>query len=301
MENNAPYQAQLADPDSQFVEVDGFRIHFKRYGQGPRLVLLLHGSFLSLRSWREVTEALARDATVVAFDRPTCGLTSRPIPKTKKGPSPYSADAQSDLVAHLIQALGFDEAILVGSSTGGTISVMTALRHPERVRGLVLVGSMIFSGYATSEVPPPVLAMMKGLRPVFSRIMKLMIAGLYEKALMKFWHRQERMPDGLIDAYKRDFMLGPWDQAFFELFLATRRLDLDTRLGEIKVPTLVITGEHDRAVKAEESRRLASEIPGARLGVIPDCGHLPQEERPNEFLDAIQGFFHESELLETAG
>ncbi|MBK1720859.1 alpha/beta fold hydrolase [Thiocystis violacea] len=300
METNPPYQAQFAEPDSLFVEVDGFRLHYKRFGSGPTLILLLHGSFLSLRSWREVTQPLAQQATVVAFDRPVCGLTSRPLPQATD-PSPYSADAQADLVAHLIEALGFQQAVLVGSSTGGTIAVLTALRHPQRVRALVLVGAMIFSGYATSEVPAPVLAMMKGLRPLFSRIMKLMIVRLYDKAIRKFWHHQERLPGTVIQTYKQEFMLGPWDQAFFELFLATRRLHLDGQLGRIGVPTLVITGEHDRAVKPDESRRLASEIPGASLAVIPDCGHLPQEECPDAFLTAIQGFLLEASRLAPSG
>ncbi|NEV63863.1 alpha/beta fold hydrolase [Thiorhodococcus minor] len=296
MDTIPAYQTELAEPDSLFIEVGGFRIHYKRYGQGPTLILLLHGSFMSLRSWRDVSLPLAEEATLVAFDRPVCGLTSRPLPKGS-APSPYSADAQSDLVADLVKALGFEQAILVGSSTGGTIAVMTALRHPERVKGLVLVGAMIFSGYATSEVPAPVLGMMKGLRPVFSRIMKLMIVKLYDKAIRKFWYRQERLPGAVIATYKREFMLGPWDQAFFELFLATRRLDLDDKLADIAAPTLVMTGEHDRAVKPEESRRLAEAIPGARLEVIPDCGHLPQEERPEVFVDAVRSFLSQERLL----
>lgn len=298
MDTIESYQTQFAEPDSRFIEVNGFRVHYKRHGDGPTLVLLLHGSFLSLRSWADVAEPLAGQATVVAFDRPVCGLTSRPLPKGP-GASLYSADAQSDLVAALIEALGFRNAVLVGSSTGGTIALLTALRHPQKVRGLVLVGAMIFSGYATSEVPAPVLAMMKGLRPVFSRIMKLMIARLYDPAIRKFWHRQERLTDTRIATYRQEFMLGPWDQAFFELFLATRRLGLDSRLTAITVPTLVVTGEHDRAVKPEESRRLAEEIPGARLAVIPDCGHLPQEERPEDFIDAVKTFFESTDLLET--
>lgn len=296
MDTIPTYQTELAETDSLFIEVGGFRVHYKRHGQGPTLILLLHGSFMSLRSWRDVSLPLAEETTLVAFDRPVCGLTSRPLPKGST-PSPYSADAQADLVADLIGALGFEQAILVGSSTGGTIAVMTALRHPERVKGLVLVDAMIFSGYATSEVPAPVLAMMKAMRPVFSRIMKLMIVKLYDKAIRKFWYRQERLPDAVIETYKREFMLGPWDQAFFELFLATRRLDLDDKLPAIAIPTLVVTGEQDRAVKPEESRRLADAIPDARLEIIPDCGHLPHEERPEIFVDKVRAFLQQQRLL----
>jgi pimeloyl-ACP methyl ester carboxylesterase len=291
MDTRESYQTQLADADSQFIEVDGFRLHYKRLGSGENLILLLHGSFLSLKSWSGVMASLAEHATVVAFDRPVCGLTSRPLPKRgDSGPSRYSAEAQGELVADLIAALGFERAILVGSSTGGTIALMTALSHPERVQGLILVDTMVYSGYATSEVPAPVLAMMRGAKPLFTRLMGFLIDRLYEKAIRKFWYRQERLSDATLAEFKRDFMLGPWDKAFLELFLATRRLNLDTRIGRLDIPTLVVTGEHDRAVKPEESERLAQAIAGAELRVIADAGHLPQEERPEAFLAAIGDF-----------
>ncbi len=294
------YQTQLADPDSLFLDANGFRVHYKRYGSGPSLILLLHGSFLSLRSWSQVTAALAERATVVAFDRPVFGLTSRPLPPSG-GAALYSADAQSDLVAALIAKLGFERAILIGSSTGGTIALLTALRHPQRVRALVLVGAMVYSGYATSEVPAPMLAVMRTFKPAFARLMKAMITRLYDKAIRKFWYRRERLSDAVIADYKRDFMLGPWDRAFMELFLATRRLDLEQRLGSLRIPTLVMTGEHDRAVKPEESLRLAKAIAGAELAVIPDAGHLPQEETPGPFLAALQGFLDAPALTQAGG
>lgn len=285
------YQTQLADPDSQFIAVNGFRLHYKRQGNGATLLLLLHGSFLSLKSWSQVIAPLAQHATVVAIDRPTCGLTSRPLPpQGALGPSLYSAEAQGDLIAALIPALGFERAILVGSSTGGTIALLTALRHRERVQSLILVDTVVYSGYATSQVPAPVLALMRGLKPLFTRLMGFLINRLYEKAIRKFWHRQERLSDATLAEFKRDFMRGQWDKVFLELFLATHRLHLDTQLDRITQPTLVVTGEHDRGVKPSESAQLAQAIAGAELQVIADAGHLPQEERPEAFLAAIEPF-----------
>jgi pimeloyl-ACP methyl ester carboxylesterase len=287
------YQTRLTDPDSQFIEVKDFRLHYKRRGSGEILILLLHGSFLSLKSWSSVMAPLAKHATVVSFDRPVCGLSSRPLPKRgDPRPSLYSAEAQGELVADLIASLGFEQAILVGSSTGGTIALMTALQHPERVQGLILVDAMVYSGYATSEVPGPVLAMMRALKPAFTRLMGFLIDRLYEKAIRKFWHRQERLSDVTLAEFKRDFMVGPWDRAFIELFLATRRLNLDNRLGALDIPTLVVTGEHDRAVKPAESERLAKAIANAELKIIADAGHLPQEECPEAFMAAIEDFLN---------
>ncbi|EXJ13964.1 alpha/beta fold hydrolase [Imhoffiella purpurea] len=287
----------LAETESRFLNVGDFHVHYKRIGSGPRLVLLLHGSFMSLRSWRHLMAPLAEAATVVAIDRPVCGRTSRPLPKGK-GPSPYAAEAQADLVAELIQALGFEQAVVVGHSTGGTVAVLTALRHPGRVEGLVLIGAMIFSGYATSEVPGPVLAGMRATKPVFWRFMRFLIRRLYDPALRKFWHGPEGFPAEDLAAYRADFMQGPWGQAFFELFLASHKLDLDPRLPDIQVPALVVTGDHDRAVKPEESRRLADRLPNSELRVIEDCGHLPHEEKHAQFLEALVRYL---ERLDTGG
>jgi pimeloyl-ACP methyl ester carboxylesterase len=81
-----------------------------------------------------------------------------------------------------------------------------------------------------------------------------------------------------------------WDRALWEFTLASRDLKLSRRLEELRLPVLVITGDDDRIVPTAESLRLAEEIPGAQLAVIPDCGHVPQEECPQRFLQAVQGF-----------
>jgi pimeloyl-ACP methyl ester carboxylesterase len=271
---------------SHFLDANGFRVHYQRLGSGPTLIFLLHGSFLSLRSWRHVTAALAEHATVVAIDRPLCGKTSRPVPKTG-GAALYSAEAQSDLVAAVIEQLGFERAILIGHSTGGTVALLTALRQPERVQALVLVGAMVYSAYATSKLPTPMLKMMTAFKPLFARLMRLMLGAFYTKALRALWHQQELLTDADIAAYRADFMVGAWDRAFLESFLATKPLGLDTQVANLTVPTLVITGAHDRAVKPEESQRLAAAVPNAQLVVIPNCGHIPHEETPAAFLAAI--------------
>ncbi|MBK1694110.1 alpha/beta hydrolase [Chromatium weissei] len=276
----------------QFLDVNGFRVHYQRVGSGSTLILLLHGSFLSLRSWRHVLTKLSNDATVVAIDRPVCGFTSRPIPKSN-GAALYSAEAQSDLIAALIEQLGFERAILIGHSTGGTVALLTALRHSNRVQALVLVGAMIYSGYATSQLPMPVQRMMTTLKPLFVKLMRVMIQRLYTKALRALWHHQERFTDDDIAAYRADFMIDSWDRAFFESFLATHRLNLDARLSELMQPVLVVSGEQDRAVKLVESQRLANELPNAKLVVISDCGHIPHEETPDAFLAAVNAFLQQ--------
>ena len=82
-----------------------------------------------------------------------------------------------------------------------------------------------------------------------------------------------------------------WDRALWELTVAGEDPGLAARLDELRMPVLVITGDDDRIVPTEDSLRLAREIPGAKLAVMPACGHVPQEECPAVFLAAVEGFF----------
>ncbi len=283
------FMEQQLSPGSHFLDVNGFRVHYRLGGSGKSLVVLLHGSFLSIRSWRLVFDRLAEVATVVAFDRPGFGLTSRPLPSKATRVS-YTPEAQSELVIALMKKLGFNKAVLVGNSTGGTMALLTALRYPEHVEGLVLAGAMIYSGYATSEVPAFMKPVMKAMTPLFSRLMKFLITRLYDRNIRGFWHNKERLGSDVLSAFRRDLMIGDWSRAFWELFLETHHLRLDERLKTMSKPSLVVTGEHDLTVKTEESIRLARELPNAELVVLPDCGHLPQEEQPEAFVLAVSKF-----------
>jgi pimeloyl-ACP methyl ester carboxylesterase len=278
-----------SSPEKRFLEINGFNVHYRMAGSGKPLVVLLHGSFLSLRSWRLVLDELAKTTTVVAFDRPAFGYTSRPLPSEATGVS-YSPEAQCDLIIALIKKLGFSKAVLVGNSTGGTLALLCALRYPQHVEGLVLAGAMIYSGYATSEVPAFMKPVMKAMTPLFSRLMKFLITRLYDRNIRGFWYNKERLGDDILAAFRSDLMIGDWSRAFWELFLETHHLRLENRLKTMSLPSLVITGEHDLTVKTEESIRLAHELPCAELVVVPDCGHLPHEEQPEAFLAAVRNF-----------
>ncbi|ANT65027.1 MULTISPECIES: alpha/beta fold hydrolase [Prosthecochloris] len=273
-----------------FIECRGFRVHYRLYGKGkPSLIVLLHGSFLSMRSWFEVAGPLSEQAAVLVFDRPAFGQTSKPLPSKDHGVA-YSPEAQSDLVVELIGQFGYSDALLVGNSTGGTLALLTALRTPDKVRGIVLCGAMIYSGYATSEVPGPVKPFLKMLTPVFFRVMRALIMRLFDRNIRGFWYKQERLTDEQLAAFRSDLMQGAWARSFWELFLETHHLHFEQRTSSVGCPVLVVTGEHDLTVKTEESFRLAEEIPGAELAVVPDAAHLPQEEAPEGFLEVVRPF-----------
>lgn len=279
---------QLADPDSQFVEVNGLQVHYKMMGEGEPVLVLLHGFGASLFSWHKVMEPLSEVGTVIAFDRPAFGLTERPLPGAWTGASPYSTEAQVELAVGLLDALGVERAILVGNSAGGAIAMLTALAHPEQVQALVLVDPAVYAGGGSpalvrllSNTPQ-----MRRLGPWLARRIQTWGRDLVGLA----WHDPSRITPEDWAGYLKPLRAENWDRALWELTRASHPSNLAQRLAEIQVDYLVITGDDDRTVPTEQSIRLSRELSHATLAIIPNCGHVPQEECPAEFLQAVKDF-----------
>jgi pimeloyl-ACP methyl ester carboxylesterase len=278
----------LAYPGSQFIEVDGLEVHLLQAGSGGLPLVLLHGFGASTFSWREVLTPLAADRLVVAFDRPAFGLTQRPMPPYADNESPYTAEAQVKLTIGLMDALGIEQAVLVGNSAGGTIALLTALEYPERVAALVLVDPAVYAGGGAPSWVQPLLRLpqVRRIGPLFVRNIRSWGLDLLTTA----WHDPSKVTPEIIEGYTRPLHVENWDRALWELALAGQETGLAERLGEVKMPVLVITGDDDRIVPTADSIRLAGEIDGAELAVIAACGHVPHEESPEAFLDEVEGF-----------
>ena len=279
---------QLADPDSRFIEVNGLTVHYKMAGEGEPAFFLLHGFGASTFSWREMMGPLAEMGTVVAFDRPAFGLTERPMPGEWEGQNPYAPETQADLTVGLMDALGVERAVLVGNSAGGTVALLTALTYPERVAGLVLVDAAVYVGGGTPDFLRPLLntPQMRHLGPLLVRRFRDWGMDFARSA----WHGPSGITPEVWEGYLKPLKAQNWDRALGELTRASHALDLPERLGEVALPVLVVTGDDDRIVPTGQSVRLAEELPQADLVVIPNCGHVPQEECPDPFLRALEDF-----------
>ena len=277
--------AQLADPDSQFVELNGLAVHYKTAGAGAPALILLHGFGADLFSWREVLAPLGEKRLVVAFDRPAFGLTERPM--RWEGENPYSPEFQAGLTVGLMDHFNLEQAVLVGNSAGGTVAALTALRFPERVKALILVDPAIYTGGSSGFVH--LLAatpQMQHIGPLIARTIQGSGRDFAEAA----WHDPSRITDQIWAGYTLPLQAENWDRALWYFTNASRDLDLDSQLVAFQLPVLVITGDDDRIVPTADSVRLAGELPGAELVIIPACGHLPHEECPRAFLQAVEDF-----------
>jgi pimeloyl-ACP methyl ester carboxylesterase len=286
LENVVPPQ-QLAALDSRFIEVNDLQVHYKTVGSGEPVLLLLNGFGSSVFSWREVMEPLAESGSVVAFDRPAFGLTERPL-TCEKGANPYTPEAQVALVAGLMDVLDVDRTILIGNSAGGTLAVNAALTHPERFDALVLVDAATYEGGGAPSWIRPLLwtPQVDRLGPLVVRQIEVRGDAFLESA----WHDPGNITAAVRAGYQEPLRAENWDRALRELTKASGQPDLVDQMGDITLPSLVISGDDDRVVPVRSSVRLAEELPNAELVVIPDCGHVPHEECPGPFLDAVRAF-----------
>ena len=281
-------ERELADPDSQFVEINGLTVHYKEMGNGTPVFILLHGFGASEFSWREVMEPLSESGRVIAYDRPAFGLTERPMEGNWTGTNPYSVEGNVELLDGLMDELGVDKAVLVGNSAGAEVATAYALEHPERVEGLVLVDPAVGSG----RFPPwaSSLLSLPQIRHIAPLLVRSFAGEMGNDTIRQAWHDPSRITPEVYEGYRRPLRADNWDKALYEFTIAGNPVDYSGRLANLTMPVLVVTGDDDRIVPTEESIQLSTEIPGSELEVLKDCGHVPQEECPDQFVRSVRAF-----------
>lgn len=282
--------SDLTDADSKYVNVLGYDLHYKEMGSGDRTLILMNGFGGNLTTWRKVMEPLSQYGRVIAFDRIGTGLSEYPMQGAWTGKSPYAPSMQPEFVVGLMDALGIESAVLVGNSQGGTIAVQTALAYPERVEALILADPAI---YTTGGFPPEyawlyATPQMRRLGPVSSR--QFLGEANADELLKLAWHDPSKLTAAERAESAKYGQIHNRFRALWEYTIAGETLDLASQVGTIDKPTLVIAGDDDRIIPTPEHARLASEIPGAEYFLIAQCGHVPQEEQPEEFLRAVDAF-----------
>jgi pimeloyl-ACP methyl ester carboxylesterase len=107
------------------------------------------------------------------------------------------------------------------------------------------------------------------------------------------WHDPSRIDPEIYESYRKPLRANNWDRALYEFTIAGNPVNYSERLPDLTMPVLVVTGDDDRIVPTEQSIQLSKEIPGAELVVLKDCGHVPQEECPDQFMTSVQSFLED--------
>lgn len=269
---------------SRFMEVEGVRVHYQEAGplDAPP-VILIHGFTASTLVWSEVLLPVAKKGfRVIAPDLVGFGFSEKP-----RG-GEYTIGAHARTITGLMDKLGIERATLVGSSYGGAISATCALDYPERVERLVMVGAVsnddikrrpLMRFAATPVVGDLISPLLLDLRWLLKRRLKrnhLGGSGLFDEKRIDAHHRPLRAANTQHAVLS---MLRRW---------SAERIRTDAHL--IKQPTLLIWGEQDYEIPLKDGEHLHREIPGSRLIVFRRCGHLPQEDYPQEFTELVADF-----------
>ncbi|AUB85582.1 alpha/beta fold hydrolase [Candidatus Thiodictyon syntrophicum] len=281
-----------ATPDSRFMTIPfpgtgGLEIHYLERpaaaGAEQRAFLLLHGFTFNSFTWGAVLDPLAELGRTVAYDQLPYGLSAKPLAGDWSGADPYAKESAIAQVGAVMQGLGLGHAILVGNSSGGTLALEAALAYPERVTGLILVAPWV---HAQRPTIPAAVAQLTQLQ----RLSLFIARKLGNPTLLEYSYQDPAR----LTAARRDQAIihtrvANWDLAWGALLdrSLSSAVDISDRLGQVRVPVLLITSDQDKLVKPEDTRRVAAALPHATLKVLPGCGHVPQEECPRAFMAAV--------------
>jgi pimeloyl-ACP methyl ester carboxylesterase len=274
------------EDDSKFIDINHVNLHYKEMGQGGQTFILLHPFGGSTFSWRAVMDDFSQMGRVIAYDRPAFGLTERPMPEDWVE-NPYGMKANIELLRGLMDEFGVEKAVLVGNSAGGGLAVAFALEYPQRVESLILVDPGVGGGRGP-QFPPWALPVM--WTPQMRHIGPLLMRDYQERlprTIDRGWYDKSKLTDEIQQEYLKLLRIQNWDRAFYELTFAPAYPELRPLLPNLTVSTYMIAGQEDRLIRSWYFEAVASEIPGAQLTLIPQCGHVPQEECPQQFMDAV--------------
>jgi pimeloyl-ACP methyl ester carboxylesterase len=258
------------------VRAGDIELDYERTGSGPPLLLIMGMSGTALHWGEPFLELLRRDFEVIVYDHRGVGASTR-----LEGPITIAQLAQD--ASGLLSALQLQSAHVLGISMGGMIAQELALAHPGQVTTLTL-GCTYCGGPDSTQAAPEVI----------KRLAEVMMSGDRERALQAGWEINvspakagdpEAYADFLAIAARRTVAV-PVVMAQLQACVAH---DASARLGELTMPTLVIHGTEDQLLPVENGRQIASLIPGSKLEIFDDVGHMfvwEQPERAAELLRA---------------
>lgn len=260
-----------AQPPSFFVEQAGMSVHVRVEGPDhPEPIVLLHGTGANLYTWEAWTRDLSHTRRVIRFDRPGFGLT---------GPDPsgnYGMEHATELTIDLLDRLGVNRFVLVGSSSGGRLAWHVALRAPDRAAGLVLVAA---AGYPRTT-PLPAALRFAGSTLGGWLLSYLMPAAMVAKGIAASYGDPSRLSQATVEASQEISRRAGVRRAMGETLRQAATPDASGTIPGIRVPTLILWGDRDTTIERSEAERFHRDIPGSTLEILGGMGHLPHEEDP---------------------
>ena len=265
------------------ITTDQGIVHYEVYGRG-KPVILLHGWLGSWGLWQETMGFLGRYYRTYALDFWGFG-------ESGKKRETYAVQDFVSLVNQFMEQLGIMHAPLVGHSMGGTVSLSVAIRYPERVSKVVVVGSPIVG---SSLAFPLKLA---GMRPIAFLLFNMMSVFRFGmRVASPVICRDERFAAMMDRDLSRTTV-----ESFLLSIASLRRTDLRPMLDQIKIPAMGMYGDRDVIVNPKQWQPMLKGIPHAQIERFPLDGHFPMLEEPQDFAERLKAFLDkETQVQPTA-
>ena len=269
--------------DARRLTVGDQELEAVEAGVGGRPLLLVHGFTGGKHDFADHVDALAAGGWhVVAYDQRGHGESTKPGDEAA-----YSFELFADDLFGVLDALDWPTCVLLGHSMGGMVAQVAALRTPDRFEGLVLMDTGPGRLAIDRDMADKAVTICREVGMArFADILEAQGPGPLESEAAR--RVRETRPDIVEQSARSIRTCSP---AMYASMVGAM-LDADDRLPalhRIAIPTLVLVGEQD-ALLVEPSRRMAEAIPGARLEVLPDAGHSPQQENPAAWTKALTSF-----------
>jgi len=278
--------ARWAPPPSQFVAIDGMRVHLRDEGPSddPEPIILLHGTGASLHTWDEWTLALKSKHRVIRVDLPGFGLTG----PTQDGN--YHMPVYTHFVHALMEALHIERAVLGGNSFGGDVSWQTAVAYPNKVAKLILVDA---SGYVTTAASVPIAFKLAQMPLLSSLLSNILPRSVVESSVRNVYADPAKVTPELVDRYYDLALRAGNRKAITKRFAQNKPGQNESAIRKLKLPTLILWGGLDRLITVDNAEKFHRDITGSQLIVFEKLGHVGHEEDPVATVAAVQAFLEQ--------
>lgn len=260
---------------------DAVSLHVRVTGKGQPLIML-HGFGASSYSFSKIIPELSKYFTIYAFDLK--GFGDSPKPDDHR----YSVYDQALLVDQYLKKHHLDKVILLGHSYGGGVALSLALMDPKRFAKLVLIDSASYD----QQLPK----LIRWLQiPVLGKLGFYLIPATVEvKESYKYaFYDNRKIPEDIVKEYARNLYKPNARKVYLQTVENLIPEDIEKisrRYRTIQIPTLIVWGANDIVIRKEKAYRLHRDIPHSQLKIIPRCGHIPHEEKPQETLKLLEDF-----------
>ncbi len=268
-------------PDiNDYLQINNTRLFYSIKGEGEPLVLLHGVPFNDLRIWDYQVDTLARKYKVVCYDHRGYGKSDVPV----------SSFSYFDDLKSLIEALELKKVSMIGSSFGGSVAIEFALKYPEFLKSLILVGPAL-NGY---PYPPEFMTeAMNMYMTAYSEGPEAAIEKCIENPFWEYFFPSPERKEArakVLQITRDAKKCFSWDPRI----AAVLEPSASERLNEIRIPTLIILSNRESDFNIEAGEYIHKNIENSTKVVIPDCGHLPHVENPEEFNRIVLNFLEET-------